>query len=108
MIFEIIFVTLTVLFAATTGFFFVVSRRAFERVRKLEYLFIDTLDDMQHSAEIFHQLVNRRALLSDDPDVQRIRRVFGVTLDILGEYIAYGKQLTAETQKEKIEEEQTE
>lgn len=95
---------LGVIFITSTIFFFIVSKKAMERAKRLELLFLDTLDDMQNSAEIFHQLVNRRSLLSDDPDVQRIKQVFGVTLDILGEYIINGKQLTSETQEEEQEE----
>lgn len=63
------------------------------RLRYLEELFYDSLEDLQHSASIFDTLVNRRSLLSNDPDVQQIKQVFGVTLDILGELIRYGQEI---------------
>lgn len=108
MIWIVFLVALVIIFAALAGFFFLASLKATQRVQQLEYLFLDTLEDIQESANIFHQLVKRRSLLSDDPDIQRIQRVFGVTLDILREFIIDGKQLTAATQKERQKEKEEE
>lgn len=85
------------LFGATFVFFvlFVVfSIRIVRRLRHFEELFYDSFEDLQNAANIFDTLVNRRQLLSNDPDVIQIKQVFGVTLDILGEFMKYGQEIT--------------
>ena len=108
MIWYMILISLVLVLSATTLIFVGISMKATTRINNLEYLFLDTLEDIEHSASIFDTLVNRRSLLSDDPDVQKIRQVFAVTLNILGEYISNGKLATAKAATEKEREEQEE
>lgn len=71
------------------------------KIRTWEDLFTDTFEEMTNAAEIFHSLVYRRTLLADDPEIQRLVKVFDYTLSILESYINNGKELTpTEAKKE--------
>lgn len=59
-----------------------------------ESLFLDTVEDLEHSYMIFDELVNHRAMIANDPDVLKVRQVFAVVREILGEYIKYGKEIS--------------
>ena len=80
------------------------SARAGRRVRAWEELFTDTFEEMTNSAEIFHSLVHKRELLLDDPDIQRLIKVFDYTLSILERYIIDGNNLSPQAKQEEREE----
>ncbi len=83
--------------------------RASRRIERYEYFFRDTVVDIDHTRNIFDQLVNKREYLADNPDIQQIQKVFAVTLDILQGYIEYGRQeLTPKKEGTEKEEEKEE
>lgn len=81
--------------------------KASRRIERHELFFRDTVVDIDHSRNIFDQLVNRREYLAENPDIQQIQRVFAVTLDILTGYLNDGRKFfrKEERKKEKKEEE---
>jgi hypothetical protein len=68
--------------------------RVVRRIVTLETVFVDTIEDIEAAIVVFDTLVNRRSLLSDDPDIQKIKQVFAIILDVLGDYIKNGKEAT--------------
>ena len=54
--------------------------RAGRRINSWETLYTETYEEMKNAQEIFHSLVYRRQLLMDDPEIQRLIKVFDYTL----------------------------
>lgn len=75
-----------------------------KRIGDWELLFTKTLEDVEETYDIFHKLVSQHNILIDDPDIMRVKQVFGVLLSILGEYIEDGKELLKEKERKEKEE----
>jgi len=99
----VILSVLCIVFLSTTVILMIGGLRAARRIQMWESLFVDSHEDIGEAYEIFSTLVNRRSLLADDPDVIRIRKVFGVVLDILGEHIKNGTDLADKALQENKE-----
>lgn len=79
------------------------------RIERYELFFRGTIVDIDRTRNIFDQLVNKREYLAESPEIQEIQKVFAATLDILEEYIKYGRELTTTiTTKEEEEKEEEE
>lgn len=57
-----------------------------------EEFYNSTLDDADATLKMLDVLMNRRQLLSDDPDVQNMYRLFGIFHDIVAGYVNAGKR----------------
>ena len=101
---ELFLLPLLVIFVGISGGLLYLALRAGARIRNLEFLFEDTLEEMTTAAEIFHTLTKRITLLTDHPDIQSLSQVMLLILDILERYVRDGKYITStSTQEERKE-----
>ena len=74
--------------------------KASRLVQEYESFYNATLDDIDSATNMLEELVNRRQLVSDDPDVQNVYRVIVIIHDILlGYQHATGRNKRKNTQK---------
>lgn len=97
---------LCILLFSYSVFVTVLIFKASRRIERHELFFRDTVVDIDHSRNIFDQLVNRREYLADNPDIQQIQRVFAVTLDILTGYLSDGRKFFGKEEGTKKKEEE--
>lgn len=100
---EIFLICCVVLLLVVIGFGVKYGAAAGRRIRAWETLFEETYEEMKNAEEIFHSLVYRRQLLLDDPEIQRLIKVFEYTFNVLEIFLRNGEQLV-KTTKEKKEE----
>lgn len=103
---EIAFAITSLVFLAAFVVVLIFALRTARQLRSTEEMIVDTIADIEEVATVFDTLVNRRSLLADDPDIQKIRQVFGVTLDILGEFLKNARFITEGAQEETQKEEE--
>jgi len=103
MVMILLIILSVVLFILFSGAFYL-ALRAGRQLREYEYFFGDTVEDLHHAAAIFDELVNKRELLVNDPDIQKLKQVFAVSLDILVGYLDEGKRLLSRERQEKKKE----
>lgn len=66
---------------------FRVALQKSKQVEAYVQFYNSTLDDMEAAIGVFEQLLTKRQLLSDDPDIQNVVRVMQITHDILLGYL---------------------
>jgi len=94
-----------VLLFVVIGLGLYLGARAGRRIRNLELLFFDSLEEMENAYEIFFNLTKRSTLLTDHPDIKNLEQVMLLVLNILERYLKDGKQITADApQQEKRDE----
>ena len=75
--------------------------RQARQLRNYELFFEDTLEDIEHAHNMFYDLVHKRELLINDPDVKKLQQVSAIMVDILSEYGSYGKKYIAKKENKK-------
>lgn len=63
------------------------GKKAINIALKYEEFYNSTLEDISEVLDLLDNLMNKRQMLSDDPDVQNIARVLAISHDILLGYI---------------------
>lgn len=61
--------------------------KASRQIQGYEQFYGDTLEDVSSVINMLKELMDRRQILSDDPDVQNVYRVIVITHDILVGYV---------------------
>jgi len=68
-------------------------------VQSYEQFYSDTVEDIGSVANMLHDLMTRRQMLSDDPDVQNIQKVVVIAHDIVSGYLNASKKERKERTK---------
>jgi hypothetical protein len=75
--------------------------RSSRALQQYEEFYNSTLDDIDSATKMLDELVNRRHIISDDPDVQNVYKVIVIIHDILLGYqhAPTGKQKRKDSKK---------
>ena len=63
------------------------AKEAGDKITAWEQFFNDTLEDMSSVLNMAEELMKRRQLVSDDPDVQNFVRIVAIAHDVVKNYI---------------------
>lgn len=81
---------LCAIFLGLTVLFLRLAMKASRTISNYENFYDSTLSDVDSVLEMLDGLMARRRVVADDPDVQNVYRVIGITRDILTGYTNAG------------------
>jgi uncharacterized protein YoxC len=88
----VLLIILCALLLVLVGFLGFLLKKSLERSRHFEDFYESTLDDVEVVIESFNDLMKRRQLISDDPDVKNLYRSVTIFHGILVGYANARKQ----------------
>jgi hypothetical protein len=96
----IIFLSLLVVFLLLlVSLFIYLGIKSSQTLQQYELFFDSTMDDLDSSIHMLQDLMKRRQMISDDPDVQNVYKMIVIIHDILLGYQNAGKQKRKDTKK---------
>ena len=82
----ILLIIVCILLLALSGFLFFLLNKAIKITKLYEAFYKSTIDDVDAVIESLEELMYRRQLLSDDPDVRKTYKTISILRDILAGY----------------------
>lgn len=82
----ILLIIVCILLLSISGFLFFLLNRAIKVTKLYEAFYKSTIDDVDAVIESLEELMYKRQLLSDDPDIRKLYKTISILRDILAGY----------------------